>query len=85
MNGKIIKLIMKEFSIDQMALFYYKIKDEKNAFYLATHGEFSWKNARKGVHEYENSSAKISIDDIRKDAIDMREIRRMPSKTSFFE
>lgn len=33
-----------------------------------THGEYSWQNARKGVADAENSSAKIQIDDIRKDA-----------------
>ena len=33
-----------------------------------THGEYSWRNARKGVADAENSSAKIQIDDIRKDA-----------------
>ena len=33
-----------------------------------THGEYSWQNARKGVADAENSSTKIQIDDIRKDA-----------------
>lgn len=33
-----------------------------------THGEYSWQNARKGVSEKENSSNKMQIDDIRKDA-----------------
>ena len=33
-----------------------------------THGEYSWQNARKGVSAKENSSNKIQIEDIRKDA-----------------
>ena len=33
-----------------------------------THGEYSWGQARKGIHEDENCDKLIDTDDIRKDA-----------------
>lgn len=33
-----------------------------------THGEYSWKHARKGISEYENSDAIIPLEEIRYDA-----------------
>ena len=35
---------------------------------MLTHGEYSWKNAGKGIPQDAKSSAYISTDDIRKDA-----------------
>lgn len=42
-----------------------------------SHGEKSWKNARKGVPDYENSSTKMKTEDIRIDAQNMKERRRV--------
>lgn len=42
-----------------------------------THGEFSWKNAREGIPDSENSDNPMSLDDIRVDADRIRERREM--------
>ena len=45
-----------------------------------THGEFSWKNSRKGISDGENSDNPMNLDDIRVDADRIRERREMLSK-----
>lgn len=42
-----------------------------------THGEFAWKNSRKGISDGANSDNPISLDDIRVDADRIRERREM--------
>lgn len=42
-----------------------------------THGEFAWKNSRKGISDGENSDNPMSLDDIRVDADRIRERREM--------
>lgn len=48
-----------------------------------SHGEYSWKNSRKGISEYQNSNNEISIDDIRVDAKRVKERRQMLSDLGF--
>ena len=42
-----------------------------------THGEFSWKNSRKGVSDGENSDNPMNLDDIKVDADRIRERREI--------
>ncbi len=42
-----------------------------------THGEFAWKNSRKGISDGENSDNPMSLNDIRIDADRIRERREM--------
>lgn len=52
---------------------------EKSSWSLSrlTHGEISWKNSRLGVPQDANSDNAISLDDIRLDAIRIKERREM--------
>lgn len=52
----------------------YAVKDSWSLSSI-THGEYSWRNARKGVPDGEQSSELISTDDIRKDADRVRNRR----------
>lgn len=42
-----------------------------------THGEFAWKNSRRGISDGTNSDNPMSLDDIRVDAERIRERREM--------
>ena len=42
---------------------------------MISHGEESWKRARKGLQEWENGNSKIAIDDIRIDAERVKMLR----------
>ena len=42
---------------------------------MISHGEESWKRARKGLQEWENGNNKIAIDDIRIDAERVKMLR----------
>ena len=45
-----------------------------------SHGEYSWKKARKGISEYQNGNNEILIEDIRVDACRVKERREMLSR-----
>lgn len=45
----------------------YAVKDSWSLSSL-THGEYSWRNARRGVPDGEHCTTKMELDDIRKDA-----------------
>lgn len=44
-----------------------------------SHGEYSWKKAREGISEYQNSDRVMTLDDIRIDAQRIKERREMLS------
>jgi len=45
-----------------------------------THGEFSWKNSRRGIPDGENSDNPMRLEDIREDANRIRERREILAK-----
>lgn len=56
---------------------YYKYSD-KNSWNLSnlSHNEYSWKQSRKGMSEYENGNVVIKVEDIKKDAL-LQKMKRM--------
>lgn len=61
----------------------YKQYSNKNSWSLSnlTHNEYSWKQSRKGLSEYDNGDVAIDSNDIRKDALLQKMQRMLNSST----